>query len=209
MCSVENIKSDKISYSDVVWWSRNYGNEYKAHTKVKEATIKRGICVKPRWEAPASGVYKINCSALVDVGKNKVSIGILIRNDSGSVMASCSQIVDATFDANVAGIMAIYRGMLFSKDCGLEPCVVESDKDVAVYRVCNDNFQNASFGTILAEINELRSSAIGLDIRAIPFQANRVAQSLAKNALVIMENNFWMEDFPECIRGLVEADMPI
>ncbi|KAK0600202.1 hypothetical protein LWI29_012693 [Acer saccharum] len=123
-------------------------------------------------------------------------------------MASCSQIFDANYDANVAGIMAIYRGILFSKDCGLEPCVVESDKDVAVFRVCNDNFQNASFGTILAEINDLRVSVGGLNIRAIPSQANGVAQSLAKYALVIMENNFWMEDFPDCIRGLVEADIP-
>ena len=74
------------------------------------------------------GFYKINYSALVDMGKKKVGIEIVIHDDSGFVMASCSHISNAIFDANVVGIIAVYRDILLSKDCGMEPCILESDK---------------------------------------------------------------------------------
>ncbi|KAK3226047.1 hypothetical protein Dsin_005909 [Dipteronia sinensis] len=121
-------------------------------------------------------------------------------------MASCCQFLDAAFDSHVAEIMAIFKGILFCKDCGLNPCVLESDKMVAVERVLNNNLRNASFGTILSEIADLRSQFMGLKVSVIPSSANCVAQRLAKLALDTLKNSFWMEGFPECIRGLLEAD---
>ncbi|KAK2660977.1 hypothetical protein Ddye_007510 [Dipteronia dyeriana] len=73
----------------------------------------------------------------------------------GFVMASCSQFVMASLDTQVAGILAILRGILFNKDCGLYPCVVEADKLEAVNRVLLDNFRHASYGFIVSEIADL------------------------------------------------------
>ncbi|KAK0573052.1 hypothetical protein LWI29_002349 [Acer saccharum] len=87
-------------------------------------------------------------------------------------MALCSQTLADTFDAHVAGIMAIYRGILFSQDCGLFPSVLESDMARAVASVLNDNLEYACYGHILSEITVMRSSANGLDIKAIQNGAN-------------------------------------
>ena len=67
-------------------------------------------------------------------------IGIVICGSANFVMASCSQILMASLDTHVAGIMTILRGILFSKDCGLFPCVLETDRAAAVNRVLNVNF---------------------------------------------------------------------
>ncbi|KAK0578659.1 hypothetical protein LWI29_013897 [Acer saccharum] len=123
-------------------------------------------------------------------------------------MASCCQILDGSFDSNVAGIMAIFRGISFCNDCGMKPCVLESDKVVAVERVLNNNFLNASCGSILSDIADLRSQVMVLKVCAIPFPANRVANRLAMFALDTSASSFWMEDSPACIRGLIEAEMP-
>ncbi|KAK2647634.1 hypothetical protein Ddye_015123 [Dipteronia dyeriana] len=205
--SVLSRKVDKLNYFEVRWWSKNFSTDYQVPKKVRKLCSNKGNKGNLRWERPTAGVYKINCSALVDLGKNKVGIGIVIRDDSGFVMASCYQILVDTFDDNVVGIMAIHRGIIFRKDCGLTPCILESDKEVAVSRVVNDNFLNASYSFILVEINSLRSLANDLNIRAIPKQANYIAQNIVKIDLATMENKFWMEDFPNCIKDIVEADM--
>ncbi|KAK3185216.1 hypothetical protein Dsin_032502 [Dipteronia sinensis] len=142
------------------------------------------------------------------MGSYRVGIGIVIRDGSGHVMASCCQLLEAPFDSHVAAIMAIFRGMLFSKDCGLNPCVLESDNTVAVERVLNNNFLNASFGTILCEIADLRSQLTGMKIIATSSCVNRVAVRLAKLALETLMSTIWMEDYPVCLRDLIDADMP-
>ncbi|KAK0606221.1 hypothetical protein LWI29_035318 [Acer saccharum] len=124
-------------------------------------------------------------------------------------MSSCSQFLVASFDNNVAGIMAILRGILFSKDCGLSPCVLEFDKKsrrVVVERVLNRNLRNASYGSMLYEIDELISHSFGLTTSAIPISAKRAAHRLANFTLESVRNNYWMEDYPFCIRDLVLAD---
>ncbi|KAK2644780.1 hypothetical protein Ddye_019975 [Dipteronia dyeriana] len=82
-------------------------------------------------------------------------------------------LIVATYDTQVVGIMAIY--ILFSKDCGLDPCVLESDKTEAVDHVLNENLLNASYGSILSEIADLRAHTNGMNISAISSLANRVA----------------------------------
>ncbi|KAK0576293.1 hypothetical protein LWI29_015029 [Acer saccharum] len=145
-------------------------------------------------------------ASITDTGKHRVGIGIVIHDGSSFVMASCCQILEATYDSLVVGIMAIFRGILFSKDYGLAPCVLEPDKVEAVDRVLNNNLLNASHGSILSKIADLSSQINGMNISAISTSANRVAQKLAKNALDTSKNTFWVEDFPNCIRGLVETD---
>ncbi|KAK3218493.1 hypothetical protein Dsin_012463 [Dipteronia sinensis] len=55
----------------------------------------------------------------------RIRIGVVIR-DFGSVMASCCQVIGVRYDAKAAEMVAIYRGLQFSIDCGLAPCVIES-----------------------------------------------------------------------------------
>ncbi|KAK0586088.1 hypothetical protein LWI29_000727 [Acer saccharum] len=86
---------------------------------------------------------------------------------------------------------------------------LESNKVEAVTRVLNDKFRNASFGSIISDIADLWSQLNGLSIcaiTAIPYSANRVAQKLAKYALDTSMDSFRMEDFPFCVKGLVESE---
>ncbi|KAK3211791.1 hypothetical protein Dsin_016497 [Dipteronia sinensis] len=201
-------KSSIPEYSDVVWWSRNFAAEYQATRFVKDKGLMVSYKGPSRWQAPTIGFYKVNCCAISDLGRYRVGIGIVIRDGSGHVMASCCQFLEAAFDSHVAAIMAILRGILFSKDCGLNPCVVESDNTVAVERVLSNNFLNASFGTILCEIADQRSQLTGMKIITTYSCVNRAAARLAKLALETLTSTAWMEDYPVCLKDLIEADMP-
>ncbi|KAK2634429.1 hypothetical protein Ddye_029221 [Dipteronia dyeriana] len=126
--------------------------ECKASSSVKDHGLLRVIRGPHRWSVPINGFYEINWCAISNIGNYRVGIGMVIRYNTGSIMVSCCQILEANVDSHVAEIMAIFRGILFSKDCGLNPCLLESDKGVAVERVLNNNFLNASYGSILSDI---------------------------------------------------------
>ncbi|KAK3211194.1 hypothetical protein Dsin_015900 [Dipteronia sinensis] len=124
-CSTHDSSSQDIF--NVVWWSKKYLAELQSLRTDKVPRPLSGRRGEATWKPPDSGSFKINCDADVDASRHRIGIGIVIRDDSGFVMASCSQRVVATFDAQVAETLAIYRGIIFGKDCCLAPCVIESD----------------------------------------------------------------------------------
>ncbi|KAK0572378.1 hypothetical protein LWI29_030732 [Acer saccharum] len=94
----------------------------------------------------------------------------------------------------------------FQQRLWLNPCVLESDGAEMADLVLNVNLRNASYGSILSEIAYLISHSNSMNISAISSSTNQAAQHLANFALESMRNTYWMEDFPFCIKGLVEAD---
>ncbi|KAK1559588.1 hypothetical protein Q3G72_016156 [Acer saccharum] len=55
-------------------------------------------------------------------------------------MASCSQALDANLCLKAANLTAVLRSILFSRDCGLAPCLVEVDEATVVKWIVNDNY---------------------------------------------------------------------
>ncbi|KAK3189247.1 hypothetical protein Dsin_028808 [Dipteronia sinensis] len=98
--------------------------------------------------------------------------------------------------------MAIYRGFIFSRDCGLTLCILESDAETVVKRITDGCSMDANSVAILASIASLLDRSV---VNNIPKKANRATFGLAKNAMSINEDLYWLKDFPGCIRSLVEA----
>ncbi|KAK0574771.1 hypothetical protein LWI29_028797 [Acer saccharum] len=137
---------NKPDYQDVFWWSRDFVAKSQVPSVVKNERGIMGSRGHPYWRAPSHGFYRINCSVVSEVGKNRVGIGVIMCNDSAFVMASCCQFLVANFDSIVVEMVAISKGISFSKDCGLSPCVLESNKAEEIDRVLNNKFRNASYG---------------------------------------------------------------
>ncbi|KAI9164976.1 hypothetical protein LWI28_005432 [Acer negundo] len=162
-----------------------------------------------QWKAPDIGCYKANCSAVGGKDGYKTGIGVVIRNCKGEIMASCAQYIDGSFDGVVAGIMAVYRGVMFSLGYGLRPCIFESDKTNEMNHIVNGGHMLASYGHILEEIEVLNRNNPGTRFRSTSRVANHVALWLAKYGLESADNVFWMEDIPSGIKDLVEAERPV
>ncbi|KAK2665101.1 hypothetical protein Ddye_003675 [Dipteronia dyeriana] len=139
----------------------------------------------------------------------RIGIGVLIQNYRGVVMASCAQFMVGNFDSIVAGIVAMFKGVLFSLDCGLQQCIYESNKTLVVNRISDGELRFASYGHILDEINMLKKNNSGMSFRATIKAANRATHWLPKLGRDSSCNKFWMEDMPRGIRNLVKADWPM
>ncbi|KAK3192992.1 hypothetical protein Dsin_024302 [Dipteronia sinensis] len=193
---------------DVVHWSEGF----IAYFRSKEKRIRRGDVrsnvVITCWKPPEFGDYKANCDAVVERRGNCVGIGTVIRDSTGAVLAYCSQIMEANFSIKVAKLVAIRKCLIFCVDCGLTPCVIESDEATVVKWINDEDIRNSDCGIILSDISTMISNLHGVTVRHVRKRFNKAAHAQAKNALGISEDAFWMEEYPDCISKEVEADMP-
>ncbi|KAK0600006.1 hypothetical protein LWI29_010661 [Acer saccharum] len=95
-------------------------------------------------------------------------------------MACFSQVMSATFNAQIAEAVAILKAIQFSRDSGLFPCVLVSEAQVVVNWIVKGGHQDAECGMVLANIDTLRLEVGGLDVAFTPRKANQVAHILAK-----------------------------
>ncbi|KAK0601148.1 hypothetical protein LWI29_021654 [Acer saccharum] len=67
----------------------------------------------------ALSLYKINTDASLDSRKNRVGVGVIIRDPSGEVLGAFAQHWDACFVPSVAEALALLRALilLFIWDC--------------------------------------------------------------------------------------------
>lgn len=171
-----------------MWWSawaKKILVEYNYSSLGEPLAYHQIRCGSVKWFPPCPGFYKINCDTAIDSNKARVGIGIVIRDSIGFIMASSSQVIAAAFNAQVAEAMAIRRAIMFSNDCCLFPCVLESDVEVFVNWIKKGSHLDSAGGVILSDISSLSIEGNGLSISFVPHQANQVTLFFlfARNAL--------------------------
>lgn len=101
--------------------------------------------------------------------------------------------------------MAIRTDLLFTMDSGLQVSYVESDTIDAVCAI-EDEDSLAADNFIFSDIRHLIGEAGGGTCCYCPRQGNMGAHTLAKLALSLDENRFWLEEYPSCIQPFVSAE---
>ncbi|KAL5769450.1 hypothetical protein ACOSP7_013604 [Xanthoceras sorbifolium] len=99
-------------------------------------------CKDVKWKPPIVGLFKINTDAAVDEFNGRASIGVIIRDCHGLVMASCAQGFKASYSPPIAEALAILRGLRLIIDSRLVPVRLESDAKSIV------NIVLANFATL-------------------------------------------------------------
>ncbi|KAK4857201.1 hypothetical protein QYF36_025599 [Acer negundo] len=158
-----------------------------------------------RWLPPEEGLYKVNCEALVDKDGGRIGIGVVTRGEEGNVLASYAQTQVANLNTKAIKLTSVLKSIQFSMECGLAPCVFET-KEAMVVKWINDGQHNLSEkGGLLEDIHSLAAKLASAKFVHTTFKANSVARKLATHALKIVEDAFWIEDFPTFVSALVRA----
>ncbi|KAK2661322.1 hypothetical protein Ddye_007855 [Dipteronia dyeriana] len=157
-----------------------------------------------RWKRPREGLFKVNTDATICIERNIVGLGIVIRNHEGEVMGCSSQSTVSNYTPQIAEACAIFRGLLFAKDAGLLPAVIESDAKTVVDLINVEAPSRADIGIVISDIVYFCKL---YDIRVVfaSRSANVVAHTLAKVSHVA-EDLFFLEDYPSSVENFVLAD---
>ncbi|KAK0585459.1 hypothetical protein LWI29_028823 [Acer saccharum] len=144
----------------------------------------------------------------LDLIHGKVGVGIIIRNHLGEVLASCAQPILAALSPALAEATAILRGFIFASESGILPCTMESDAQVVVKLINNDNVPLSDIGIIIKDITSFMDAHPGCKVVFAPRQANSAAHGLAKLGLSLDNALFWIEETPSCVAPFVLGDCP-
>jgi hypothetical protein len=132
------------------------------------------------WEPPPTGWIKANVDAVWDAQTERGGVGIVIRDQMGSVLRSVRSFIPTCESAETAKIIACVEGLRHLGDFIQWPAILESDAAQVINTLsagCNDRSANwSSYGEargLIAGLPELKLSKVNC-------QGNTVAHCLAK-----------------------------
>lgn len=88
-----------------------------------------------KWNVQPPGVFKINVDGATSEGERNSSVGVVIRDSSGAVMAACCKYFQGKFSVLEVESLAIECGILLTRDLKLSNVIVESDALSVIQRI--------------------------------------------------------------------------
>ncbi|KAK2649209.1 hypothetical protein Ddye_016698 [Dipteronia dyeriana] len=148
------------------------------------------------WEPPLC-FYKISTDAAVDGACQVIGIGISIRDETGFVMTSSSQRINATFSPHVVEAVAVL--------------VAKTDVQVVAKWIAEGTQLYSEVCLVITYILPLIQNMRSRLVSYVPRKANQVAHLLTRMAMALSnsEDLYWMAKSPQCVNWTVHADRPV
>ncbi|KAK3204419.1 hypothetical protein Dsin_018465 [Dipteronia sinensis] len=157
------------------------------HTKDREYTVKSG--------------YKFLRNELMHGGSSH-----LIEEVVHWSVAYLDECMAANTNDMITEGCRILRGISVVVESGLLPIVIESNA-LNVVNLVNSSINVCSdIGLVVRDIKDCIRNGMVDSIFFSPRKANVVAHRLAKHALLLAEDQFWMESYPPCVERVVQTD---
>ena len=138
---------------------------------------------------------------------NKSSIGVVIRNNRGLVIASCSQVLHQEFNSNKIEALAIAKAMSFVAELGISKAVLEGDLMVIIKALEDEHNPLSAIGLLIADAKFNSRCFNHLLFSHTKRECNSIAHVLARFAINIPDFLVWMEDVPPQFHFVLQADL--
>ncbi|XP_023906710.1 uncharacterized protein LOC112018416 [Quercus suber] len=188
----------------IVQQSKDWFNEFQAcQVPLKENTAR----ISKRWRPPPAEMVKINFDGAVFSGKNKSGLGVVVRNSSGQVMASCSKLVNQVYDSNEVEDMAAAWALSFAAEIGINNAVLEGDSLLVMKALTDPESSMSSIGSFINDAKHFSNSFEKLLYSHVTRDCNNVAHSLAKHAINVPYFLVWMKEVLSQFSHVLEVDL--
>lgn len=137
----------------VISWAEAYFEEVCDPQKAKENERTNQHVFK--WIKPKLGWWKLNSHAAIDSLRGLVGFGFVIRNSEGKILVTGRKRVRLKALALVAEAMAIRFGTQVTKETGLFPCLVESNRLTLINVAKGNTCSFLEEGTLAQDLGDL------------------------------------------------------
>ncbi|KAL5746578.1 hypothetical protein ACOSP7_027724 [Xanthoceras sorbifolium] len=138
------------------------------------------------WQPPSLGCFKLNVDASLSLAGGVVGLGLVVHNSVGLVVA-----------AGAARVKA-----------GFSPLLVESDALDVINVLRERSLHCSDFGLIIADIFQHVDVANIVSFSCISRSCHKVADALAKHALLLVSDIFLFDFCPPLVELLVQDNFP-
>jgi hypothetical protein len=86
----------------------------------------------PKWRLPDDGWMKANWDASLNKMSRNMSVGVVVRNDQGQVVATLAKVLPFIDDSTTVEVVATWQAVNLCASRGLHHVVVEGDFKIVV-----------------------------------------------------------------------------
>ena len=149
-----------------------------------------------KWSPPDESVYKINFDGAVFEEQGSASLGVVVRDSAGLVISALRQKIRFPGSAVMVEALATRRAILFAKEISVFRVVVEGNSLQVIKAVNSSKRSKTPYGHIIDETRLLSSSLSCCNFVHVQREGNKLANALARRAVVYADTDVWMEDLP-------------
>ena len=168
--------------------------QFKANTEASGMQVRSNETGGNRWRAPQAGFVKVNFDGAVFSELNMSGIGVVIRDNNGAVLASCSEKLSQAYKAEETKALAARKALMFAHELGFQRVILEGDA-LGLIQAWKSQEQNLSpLGLLVEDVKVYLNHFQRVLYSRVKRNGNSVAHSLAKHAISISDLQVWMED---------------
>ena len=157
------------------------------------------------WQAPPSGFFKVNVDDAASNDGRPSSIGVVIRDSRGFLIAASNKILPTPFSAEITEAMALQEGVLLASDMGISHVIVESDA-LSIIQAIFDCDLGDEQGHIIQNIKDISSSFSWCSFQHLKRTGNIVAHEVSRAAKISGVSQVWKGVCPSFVRHIILED---
>ena len=159
-----------------------------------------------RWEAPPSGMCKVNVDGAVSGDGGLSSVGVIIRNNKGeAITALCKLLLGQYSSLEKKKSIALENGILLAKVMELTQVIFESNA-LTVIQDFQVKETNGSSGHLYQGIISLLESFCSWKVCHLKREYNKAAHALAQYAKCNGTNQVWKGCVPWMVQHIIQSD---
>ncbi|KAM6558702.1 hypothetical protein CsatA_027941 [Cannabis sativa] len=163
-----------------------------------------------RWVKPAVNMLKINVDGAVFHADNAYGSGVVIRDNTGSLIEAFSVYNHGCNKPEIAEMVGIKEALSWIKkkeDQVVQGVIVETDCLVALQALHTSIRMPSLFGLLVSECHEILYNLQNVEICFVKRSANRVAHCVARNSCYWSGCHFVEGSIPMDLHSLLIADL--
>ena len=161
--------------------------QFKANTEASGMQVRSNETGGNRWRAPQAGFVKVNFDGAVFSELNMSGIGVVIRDNNGAVLASCSEKMFQAYKTEETEALAARKALMFAHELGFQSVILEGDA-LGLIQALKSQEQNVCPLSLLVEDVKVYSNHFRRVLYShIKRNGNSIAHSLAKHAISILD----------------------
>ena len=161
-----------------------------------------------QWQPLSGFSVKANFDEVVFGEDQEASIGVVIRNNEGQVLAALSEKVRMPVAMEILEMLAARKAAIFARDLSFSQLCFEGDAELMVKCLQSGMVSNALVGHLVKDFMSIRGHFRSSNIIHVRRQGNNVAHALARDARFSFPLKVWMEEVPPNIYCYVVRDLP-
>ncbi|CAJ2636477.1 unnamed protein product [Trifolium pratense] len=159
------------------------------------------------WTKPRHGRYKCNVDASFSLDRNKVGIGMCLRDDHGRFVTARTEWIEPIVDVEIGEVIGLLHALKWVEEMQIYDTDFEMDCKKIVDSLYGKRTYLSDLGAILNDCrNILASNLVNSDVKFIRRQANEVAHRLAGAATSLASFHNFIT-IPSCIYNIIINEM--